>query len=125
MQQLASLAEKVEIVGDSGVVGSSSNPSPTPSFNLADLFAGDHAISNLQALAKLGNNLANSDNATLNGSNNFILGRGQSPGIVDAPNLGSLAVNGMLNGGYQSLSASTSPIMPPTPSGEKTTDKLM
>lgn len=59
LQQLASLAEKVEIVGDTGVVGSSSNPSPTPSFNLADLFAGDHAISNLQALAKLGNNLGN------------------------------------------------------------------
>lgn len=62
LQQLASLAEKVEIVSDTGVIGPSSNPSPTPSFALADLFAGDlnstnHAINNLQALAKLGNTL--------------------------------------------------------------------
>lgn len=62
LQQLASLAEKVEITGDPGVVGPSSNPSPTPSFTLADLFTGDlssnsHAINNLQALAKLGNSL--------------------------------------------------------------------
>lgn len=62
LQQLASLAEK-EMV-DTGVVGPSSNPSPTPSFTLADLFAGDlsstsHAINNLQALAKLGNTLGN------------------------------------------------------------------
>lgn len=60
LQQLASLAEKVELVNDSNVVGPSSNPSPTPSFTLADLFGGDlsstsHAINNLQALAKLGN----------------------------------------------------------------------
>lgn len=52
------------MVGDTGVVGPSSNPSPTPSFTLADLFAGDlsstsHAINNLQALAKLGNTLGN------------------------------------------------------------------
>lgn len=64
LQQLASLAEKVEMVGDTGVVGSSSNPSPTPSFSLVDLFTGDlsstsHAINNLQALAKLGNTLGN------------------------------------------------------------------
>ena len=59
------------------------------------------------------------NNPSLNGGSNFILGRGQSPGMVEAPNLGSLAVNGMLNGGYQSLSASTSPIMPPTPGGKK------
>lgn len=59
LQQLASLAEKVDIVGDTGVVGSNSNPSPTPSFNIADLLTGDHAINNLQALAKLGNNLGN------------------------------------------------------------------
>lgn len=63
LQQLASLAEKVEM-GDTGVVGPSSSPSPTPSFTLADLFAGDlsstsHAINNLQALAKLGNTLGN------------------------------------------------------------------
>lgn len=35
----------------------SSNPSPTPSFNLVDLFQGDissNALNNLQALAKLG-----------------------------------------------------------------------
>lgn len=117
LQQLASLAEKVDIVGDTGVVGSNSNPSPTPSFNIADLLTGDHAINNLQALAKLGNNLGNHDvsNATLNGGSNFIIGRGQSPGMVDTQNLGTLGVNGMLNGGYQSLSTSTSPIMPPTP----------
>lgn len=64
LQQLASLAEKVEMVGDAGVVGPSANPSPTPSFTLADLFSGDinstnHAINNLQALAKLGNTLGN------------------------------------------------------------------
>lgn len=64
LQQLASLAEKVDISGDTGVVGPSSNPSPTPSFTLADLFAGDlsstsHAINNLQALAKLGNTMVN------------------------------------------------------------------
>lgn len=65
LQQLASLAEKVEITGDTPViVGQSSNPSPTPSFTLADLFSGDpsstnHAINNLQALAKLGNSLEN------------------------------------------------------------------
>ncbi|XP_026830146.1 B-box type zinc finger protein ncl-1 isoform X2 [Ooceraea biroi] len=118
LQQLASLAEKVEMVGDTGVVGPSSNPSPTPSFTLADLFAGDlsstsHAINNLQALAKLGNTLGNQDlgNATINGSGGLVLGRGPSPAIVDTPNLGPLAANSLLNGGFQSLSSSTSPIL--------------
>lgn len=67
LQQLASLAEKVDMTGDTGVVGPSSNPSPTPSFTLAELFSGDlssssHAINNLQALAKLGNSLGNQGN---------------------------------------------------------------
>jgi hypothetical protein len=64
LQQLASLAEKE--AASSPVVGvspsqptPSSNPSPTPSFTLADLFSGDisstsNALNNLQALAKLG-----------------------------------------------------------------------
>jgi hypothetical protein len=64
LQQLASLAEKE--AANSPVVGvppshpaPSSNPSPTPSFTLADLFSGDisstsNALNNLQALAKLG-----------------------------------------------------------------------
>lgn len=117
LQQLASLAEKVEMVGDTSVVGPSSNPSPTPSFTLADLFAGDlsstsHAINNLQALAKLGNSLGNQDlgNATINGGGGLVLGRGPSPAIVDNPNLG-LSANTLLNGGFQSLSSSTSPIL--------------
>ncbi|GAB1861493.1 Brain tumor protein [Camponotus japonicus] len=118
LQQLASLAEKVEMVGDTGVVGPSSNPSPTPSFTLADLFAGDlsstsHAINNLQALAKLGNTLGNQDlgNATINGGSGLVLGRGPSPAIVDTPSLGPLAANSLLNGGFQPLSSSTSPIL--------------
>ncbi|XP_046834478.1 B-box type zinc finger protein ncl-1-like isoform X1 [Vespa crabro] len=118
LQQLASLAEKVEIVSDTGVIGPSSNSSPTPSFALADLFAGDlnstnHAINNLQALAKLGNTLANQDlgNAAINGSGGLVLGRGPSPGIIDAPNLSTLTANSLLNGGFQSLSSSTSPIL--------------
>ncbi|KOC64429.1 Brain tumor protein [Habropoda laboriosa] len=117
LQQLASLAEKVEMVGDTNVVGPSSNPSPTSPFTLADLFAGDlsstsHAINNLQALAKLGNTLGNQDlgNATINGGSGLVLGRGPSPAIVDTPNL-SLAANSLLNGGFQSLSSSTSPIL--------------
>ncbi|KAL6428302.1 hypothetical protein ACFW04_008540 [Cataglyphis niger] len=118
LQQLASLAEKVEMVGDTGVVGSSSNPSPTPPFSLVDLFTGDlsstsHAINNLQALAKLGNTLGNQDlgNATINGGGGLVLGRGPSPAIVDNPNLGPLATNSLLNGGFQPLSSSTSPIL--------------
>ncbi|XP_070155719.1 B-box type zinc finger protein ncl-1 [Polyergus mexicanus] len=118
LQQLASLAEKVEMVGDTGVVGSSSNPSPTPSFSLVDLFTGDlsstsHAMNNLQALAKLGNTLGNQDlgNATINGGGGLVLGRGPSPAIVDTPNLGPLAANSLLNGGFQPLSSSTSPIL--------------
>lgn len=70
LQQLASLAEKD--AASSPVVGvppshpaSSSNPSPTPSFTLADLFSGDisstsNALNNLQALAKLGSVSLNS-----------------------------------------------------------------
>lgn len=73
LQQLARMAEKAEREQhhgamthspplppqSSGVTAPSSNPSPTPSFSLADLFSGDpssasHAINNLQALAKLG-----------------------------------------------------------------------
>ncbi|KAL7288747.1 hypothetical protein TKK_0016728 [Trichogramma kaykai] len=117
LQQLASLAEKVDISKDpSGVVGPSTNPSPTPSFTLADLFAGDlsstsHALNNLQALVKLGNSLANQDmnSPTINGSN-LVLGRGSSP-VIDAPNLATLTNNSLLNGGFQSLSSSTSPIL--------------
>ncbi|KAG7199886.1 hypothetical protein KM043_014332 [Ampulex compressa] len=118
LQQLASLAEKVEMVGDTTVVGPSSNPSPTPPFSLADLFAGDlsstnHAINNLQALAKLGNTLGNQDlgNTAINGTGGLVLGRGSSPAIVDTPTLGSLTANSLLNGGFQSLSSSTSPIL--------------
>lgn len=118
LQQLASLAEKVEMVGDTNVVGPSSNPSPTSPFTLADLFAGDlsstsHAINNLQALAKLGNTLGNQDlgNTAINGGGSgLVLCRGSSPAIVDTPNVG-LAVNSLLNGGFQSLSSSTSPIL--------------
>ncbi|XP_014217341.1 B-box type zinc finger protein ncl-1-like [Copidosoma floridanum] len=116
LQQLASLAEKVDISGDTGVVGPSANPSPTPSFTLADLFAGDlsstsHAINNLQALAKLGNSLGNQDlnSSSINGSN-LVLGRGPSPVVGDTPNLASLTGNALLNG-FQSISSSTSPIL--------------
>lgn len=68
LQQLASLAEKVDMVepvvsmGHShGAPNPSTAPSPTPSFTLADLFTGDittanTAYHNLQALAKLGLN---------------------------------------------------------------------
>ncbi|KAJ8682059.1 hypothetical protein QAD02_017851 [Eretmocerus hayati] len=118
LQQLASLAEKVEITGETGVVGPSSNPSPTPSFTLADLLSGDlnstsHAINNLQALAKLGNSMGNTDlhSSTMNGTN-LVLGRGPSPGIVDSPTLASLTGNPLLNGGFQQLPSSTSPILP-------------
>ncbi|OXU28089.1 hypothetical protein TSAR_013888 [Trichomalopsis sarcophagae] len=123
LQQLASLAEKVDITGDTGVVEPSSNPSPTPSFTLADLFAGDlsstsHAINNLQALAKLGNSLViNQDlnpSAAMNGSN-IVLGRGSSPVVIDPPNLATLTGNALLNGGgFQSISSSTSPILSQT-----------
>lgn len=66
LQQLASLAEKVDMVEpvvsiSHGAPNPSSAPSPTPSFTLADLFTGDlttanTAYHNLQALAKLGLN---------------------------------------------------------------------
>lgn len=53
LQQLASLAEKTNLDAATG----SSNPSPTPPFNLVDLLTGEfsstNAIHNLQALAKL------------------------------------------------------------------------
>ncbi|KAK0080316.1 hypothetical protein PV325_014163 [Microctonus aethiopoides] len=116
LQQLASLAEKVEL-NDNNIVPPSANPSPTPSFTLADLLSGDltssHAINNLQALAKLGNSLGNEDmgNTTLNGGGGLVLGRVQSPVLNEPPNLGSLSANSLLNGGYQSLSNSTSPIL--------------
>jgi predicted component of type VI protein secretion system len=70
LQQLANLAEKAEREQQAvaaamsqspplpppsvSATTPSSNSSPTPSFSLADLFSGDHAINNLQALAKLG-----------------------------------------------------------------------
>ncbi|XP_034949845.1 B-box type zinc finger protein ncl-1-like [Chelonus insularis] len=123
LQQLASLAEKVDL-NDSSVVAPSANPSPTPSFTLADLLAGEfpvnstsHAINNLQALAKLealrSNSLANQDlgNPTLNGGGGLVLGRVPSPVMNEPPNLGSLSANTLLNGGFQSLSNSTSPIL--------------
>lgn len=49
-------------------------------------------------------------NPTINGGSGLVLGRGPSPAIVDTPNL-SLAANSLLNGGFQSLSSSTSPIL--------------
>ncbi|XP_063992247.1 brain tumor protein isoform X1 [Diachasmimorpha longicaudata] len=114
LQQLASLAEKVELNE------TSTNPSPTPSFTLADLLSGDlsstsHAINNLQALAKLGNTLGNQDmgNSTINGSGAMVLARVPSPGMNDGQNMAGLSANTLLNGGYQSLSNSTSPILSP------------
>lgn len=50
-------------------------------------------------------------NTTINGGGGLVLGRGPSPAIVDTPNLGPLAANSLLNGGFQSLSSSTSPIL--------------
>lgn len=50
-------------------------------------------------------------NPAINGSGGLVLGRGPSPGIVDAPNLSTLTANSLLNGGFQSLSSSTSPIL--------------
>lgn len=47
---------------------------------------------------------------TINGTS-LVLGRGSSPALVDTPNLANLANNTLLNGGFQSLSSSTSPIM--------------
>lgn len=64
-EQVVRFAERIEKLNQHmEVVAQSSNPSPTPSFTLADLFTGDlsstsHAINNLQALAKLGNSLGN------------------------------------------------------------------
>ncbi|KAK0183317.1 hypothetical protein PV327_001368 [Microctonus hyperodae] len=124
LQQLASLAEKAEL-NDNNIVPPSANPSPTPSFTLADLLSGDltssHAINNLQALAKLGNTLANEDmgNTTLNGGGGLVLGRVPSPVLNEPPNLGSLSANTLLNGGYQSLSNSTSPILSQGPDDMK------
>nr|CAD7405060.1 unnamed protein product [Timema poppensis] len=70
LQQLANLAAEKEGVG---VVGAE-EPSPAPSFTLADLFSGDmsstsHALNNLQALAKLGNiSLNNQGQLVVNGA---------------------------------------------------------
>lgn len=50
-------------------------------------------------------------NTTINGGGGLVLGRGPSPAIVDNSNLGPLAANSLLNGGFQSLSSSTSPIL--------------
>lgn len=50
-------------------------------------------------------------NATINGGGGLVLGRGPSPAIVDTPSLGPLAANSLLNGGFQPLSSSTSPIL--------------
>jgi len=50
-------------------------------------------------------------NATINGGGGLVLGRGPSPAIVDNPTLGPLAANSLLNGGFQPLSSSTSPIL--------------
>ncbi|XP_075234706.1 E3 ubiquitin-protein ligase meiotic P26 [Lycorma delicatula] len=55
LTQLATLATATAV--NSKEEPPSSNPSPTPSFNLVDLFQGDissNALTNLQALAKLG-----------------------------------------------------------------------
>lgn len=123
LQQLASLAEKqLEMAsgggGDPTVVVPSTNPSPTPSFTLADLFgdlnSNSHAMNNLQALAKLGT-LGNQDvvgNVTLSNGGGLVLGRGPSPGIIDSssPGMSTLTAGGQLNGGFQSISSSTSPI---------------
>ncbi|XP_069680308.1 B-box type zinc finger protein ncl-1 isoform X2 [Periplaneta americana] len=126
LQQLANLSIKEE--AGSPVVGvppshpaPSSNPSPTPSFTLADLFSGDisstsNALNNLQALAKLGSvSLNNQDlaNGPLNGGppggGGMVMGRGPSP---------SLEINTTippLNGAtFQSLSGSPSPILSQT-----------
>lgn len=48
LQQLASLADKVDLE----TASRSSNPSPTPPFSITDFFTGDF-MQNLQALAKL------------------------------------------------------------------------
>lgn len=47
----------------------------------------------------------------MNGCGSSVLGRGPSPGLVDNQSLGSLTANSILNGGFQSLSSSTSPIL--------------
>lgn len=141
LQQLASLAEKHEMVGDPTVVVPSTNPSPTPSFTLADLFgdlnSNSHAMNNLQALAKLGTlgnqgafalppqlfpqntqqkmnkkkYLSDVGSVTLSNGGGLVLGRGPSPGIIDSsPGMSTLAASNQLNGGFQSISSSTSPI---------------
>ena len=50
-------------------------------------------------------------NPTLNGGGGLVLGRGPSPGIVDNSNLSTLTANSLLNGGFQSMSTPTSPIL--------------
>lgn len=46
----------------------------------------------------------------MNGGN-LVLGRVASPVIVDSPNLINLTGNTIMNGGFQSISSSTSPIL--------------
>lgn len=137
LQQLASLAEKAEreqavvaamthspplppqAAAAAAATTPSSNPSPTPSFSLADLFSGDHAINNLQALAKLGSVSLNSpdlNNGPMNGGHghgghmNGGFGRPQAPSPNLENTLLSNAVSALNGGSYQNLSTSTSPM---------------
>lgn len=50
-------------------------------------------------------------NPTLNGGGGLVLGRVSSPVMTETGNLGSLSANNLINGGYQPLSNSTSPIL--------------
>ncbi|KAL0273388.1 UNVERIFIED_CONTAM: hypothetical protein PYX00_006065 [Menopon gallinae] len=120
LQQLASLAEKADLEAATG----SSNPSPTPPFNIAELFSGDfsssNAIHNLQALAKL--TLNNQDvvaNGTLNGASTvnggLVLSRGGTSPILDQVPKGPLSLNTALaplnTSPYPNLPTPNSPII--------------